>query len=230
MPPRITQRSGLPKIAPLALLFILLIALPLSGLEAAELAPKEETPLSVGKPFNGSFTEYSARAGLTRAQGAALKGWSLDAGLRHSLPMYLGDSRLAYRYDSLETSDASLSIHGTALTTGLHPFYLALLSRGLLSHFLSSLHLELGLGVQRGLRRARASQDIAVQSAWGFTWSVGSGFDLPLTNPNRGSAPWLNVVYRYGGTSLSILEDVPGSHRTHALFAGIGWRINGLAF
>jgi hypothetical protein len=189
-----------------------------------------ERPSPTGPAFNGSFLEYGARAGLSRSRQGATSGWALDAGVRHSFPLYLLDTRLAYRLDRLSGDQTDVTVHGSALTLGLHPFYLALLSRGWVSHFLASLHLELGVGLQAGSRRRESLTGTDSENGWGVSWSLGTGFDLPLGDANRGSAPWLNVVYRYGGTSLSILDDLDGARRSHALFAGVGWRINGPAF
>ncbi|MBA2661792.1 MAG: hypothetical protein H0U74_05820 [Bradymonadaceae bacterium] len=179
--------------------------------------------------FNGAFVEYGVRAGLSALPSSGLSGWSLDAGIRHSFPMYLGDTRLAYRYDNLASDDANVAIHGAGLTLGIHPLYLALLSNGFTGHVLASLHLEIGLGAQYALYRADASPELA-ESDLGFAWSLGAGFDLPLFNPNRGYAPWLNVLYRYRGGHLDLAEGPGISLGTHTAFVGLSWRVNGLLF
>ncbi|MFU8807254.1 MAG: hypothetical protein ACNA8W_25825, partial [Bradymonadaceae bacterium] len=205
----------------LAWVWALLFAFSGTSAEAAvPTEPSHEAAPTYSEYFSGAFTEYSLRGGLLRTGHSGLRGWTFDGGVRHSFPMYLGDTRLSYRYDSLESTDSTVTIHGSNLTLGIHPLYLALLSRGWMSHFIASLHLELGLGLQRGLRQSLDTSVDDARSGWGFVWSLGAGFDLPLMNPNRGSAPWLNVVYRYSGTTLAILEDIPGGRRTHALFAG----------
>ncbi len=169
------------------------------------------------RPFNGSFQEWSLRGGPTL--GGLDGGWTADAGFRHSFPMYLGDTRLSYRFAGGGIDGEAHQIHGLHFTLGIHPFYLALLSQGLVSHFLASLHAELGLGAQLGVGEGVAA---------GFAPSVGAGFDLPITEANRGRGVWLNALYRRTWTTLSGPES--GRLHDHAFFVGLAWRINGPLF
>lgn len=176
-------------------------------------------------PFNGAFLEWSARAGAN-VPSSAQPGWIADVGFRNSLPMYVGDNRLAYSFGQSALDDRTVGIHGLHATLGLHPFYLALLSEGLFSHFLASLHLELGVGAQ--FAHLSAGDDADADGQFGVTGSVGAGFDLPLTHPNRGQSLWINTVYRRKWSSVGF--EIDGQTRrlhSHQFFIGLAWRTNG---
>lgn len=184
--------------------------------EVPEVSHLEDAPA----PFNGAFGEWSARAAVAVPSDGM--GWMGDIGFRTALPMYVGDSRLAYSYGRWSVSDHTVGVHGTHATVGLHPFFLSLLSKGVISHFLASLHLELGAGAQW------ACLTETDDSRGGVTGSLGVGFDLPLTNPNDGRALWLNTVYRRNWSSIDFeLDGQTHQLHTHQFFVGLGWRTNG---
>lgn len=170
-------------------------------------------------PFNGSFREWSARGGIAGPSEGSL-GWVVDVGFRHAFPMYLGDSRVAYQFSRWSVDDQPVDVHGLHLTMGVHPFYLALLSEGPISHALASFHIEFGVGP----RYARGDGD----DTFGLAGGLGIGFDLPLTDPNVGQALWFNTVYRRNWSTATL--DIEGESRPlhdHLLFVGLAWRING---
>lgn len=201
----------------LAILFMLTAA---PAITRAEFLVEPEQP----KSFNGSFKEVSLRSGAAFSSGTEGAAWTIDGGFRNSFPFYLADNRLSYRYSRGHAGGDLLQIHGLHAAFAIHPFYLALLSKGLLSHFLASLHLELGTGVQFGLLRAD-NQD---ERSLGLVGSLGAGFDLPITEANQGGGLWLNALYRRTWTTLKVGEDGEGGPlHDHGLFLGLAWRING---
>lgn len=155
--------------------------------------------------FNGSFWDVSARGGASD-----LEGWSVDAGIRQSFPMYLGDTRLSYRRDFFSGGDVD-TIH---VGFGLHPLYVVLLGSDWLSYVVASFYAELGAG---------ATIEDGVHPAW----NVGVGIDFPLWDPDTGMAPWLNVLYRYEWTTATLGE---ASLDRGTGFIGLSWRVNGLLF
>lgn len=182
------------------------------------------------RPFNGSFRELSARGGplLPSARDSSV-GWTADLGFRNALPMYIGDNRLAYTFGNWSMGERSAQQHGLHATLGLHPFYLALLSEGWRSHFLASLHLELGIGPRLArLSEERGQDGAGAMTQWGLAGSVGGGFDLPLTSPNQGKSLWINVLYRRSWSSLDFDADgATGRLHDHSFFFGLAWRNNG---
>jgi hypothetical protein len=155
--------------------------------------------------FNGSFWDVSARAGLNNG---TTDGWAADVGLRQSFPMHLGDTRLSYRHDELDLGSTD-QIH---LGFGLHPLYVVLLGSDWLSYVIASLYLELGAGVN------------IVEGAYP-AWTLGAGMDIPLSDPDLGMAPWINLVYRYEWTTAQIqTADID----RHTFFVGLAWRVSGL--
>lgn len=156
--------------------------------------------------FNGSFWDVSARGGVS----TLADGWSLDAGVRQSFPMYLGDTRLSYRRDFYTGGEVD-NVH---VGFGLHPLYVVLLGSDWLSYVVASFYAEVGGGVSivEGVHPA---------------WNVGVGIDLPLWDPDEGMAPWINVLYRYEWTTAT-LGDSTLDRGTG--FIGLAWRVNGLFF
>jgi hypothetical protein len=185
--------------------------------------PKDGEIEPYADPFNGSFVEFSVRGAPTSAPGSA---WAVDTGLRQAFPFLLGDTRLAYRYDRT-TPDGfdRLETHELGVQLGLHPLYLLLLGSDWFSYVVSSLYLELGLGGHLGV----ATRPEETETDLGFVWSVGAGIDIPLSDPDVGWAPWVNVLYRYRGADF----DASGGEvelGAHAIFIGLGIRRNGLLF
>lgn len=224
-----------------ALAFSLFAILPAAFAQQPSQTPESPIPTLFQSPapssgqqrFNGAFVEYSLRTGLSFLNQDELdQNWSLDAGIRHSFPMYLGDTRLAYHYDDIAGDNTDIALHGIGLTFGLHPFYLALLSNSLLGHALAAFHLELGVTARYALVDvARATdQSTTSHSDFGIAWSLGTGFDIPLWSPNHGHAPWLNFNYRYQTGRLDLPDNETLSLAGHNLFIGLGWRVNGLLF
>ena len=153
--------------------------------------------------YNGSFWEVSARAGLNDDSTQVF-----DFGLRQSFPMHLGDTRLSFRHDRFEP-DAFNQAH---VGFGLHPLYVVLLGSDWISYVVASFYIEVGGGV-------------------GFAdgphplWTLGTGLDVPLFDPDAGMAPWLNVLYRYEWTTATMGgQDLD----RHTGFLGLAWRVNGL--
>ncbi|TXD37573.1 hypothetical protein FRC98_07740 [Lujinxingia vulgaris] len=199
-----------------ALLFALVFA------AGAPLAAQEEPlPGEGDRPFNGSFSEWSLRGSINSTTPELSESLGGEVAFRSSFPLYLGDVRLAYRLSPLGDVEPG-PVHALHLALNLHPLYLTLLSEGLLSHFLASLHLELGFGPQL----ATGPED---GPAFGFAGSVGAGFDLPITRANRGQGIWLTATYRRTWTTLRTGVDQPRAHE-HAALLGLAWRTNGLIF
>lgn len=179
------------------------------------------------KFFNGSFWEISVRGGLSSVSEDDFSSWSVDAGLRQALPMLLADTRLSYRYDRLD-GPASLMLeqHRLMVHGGIHPLYFFILGSDWLAYVISSPYLELGIGAQYGV----LTTEEETLTDPGFVWSVGAGFDVPLSDPDVGYAPWLNVVYRYSGAGFDVSDGMDLNTNQHTVFLGLGWRVNGLLF
>ena len=188
--------------------------------------PVATTLAEAPNPFNGSFWEFSLRGGpLLSSFDGASNGWTTDVGLRNSYPFYLADHRLSYGFSRYSVDDHAVDVHNLHASFAIHPLYLTLLSQGVFSHFLASLHLELGLGA----RWAQLSGPVHDDSSIGFGPSLGAGFDLPLTEPNRGRSLWINALYRRTWTTAGF-DDGSQTERLHdhGFFLGLAWRNNGI--
>lgn len=194
---------------------------------AAEAEAREAYPDS----FNGSFVDLGVRLGQTQAGTSGFDGDTLDLGGRFSFPMYVGDVRLAYRYDNLTNTGAGargdLNAHSMSASLALHPFYLFLLGSDWLSYTFASIYLDAGLGMQRSTLRQTGR---AAETDLGFVWHWGVGIDVPLWDPDVGFAPWLNVLYR-NHRATHDRDGVPDiGMPLHTVFLGLSWRINTLVF
>ena len=214
--------------APLALLLLLSVA-PLPG--AAQQPPATEEPRAYSRYYTGAFYEVGARALRSAAGDSQFGGWGWDAGLRASFPMYLGDLRLAYRFDALQAERdgvAAIDQHSVGLTLAIHPLFLFLLGSDWPSYVVASTYLEVGAGGQwASLVRALGQAPVDDE---GFWWSLGVGVDLPLWDPDVGYAPWLTVLYRNHRGDFDVSDEEAVSLSLHALIVGLAWRINGLPF
>lgn len=205
-----------------------------AGLSEASAQQPEQQPELVEEapaPFNGSFTETSLRGGPWFAGPIDSPGGIADIGFRHSFPMYVFPHRLSFVHgrwsrDNREDTEDRFRFYQLHATVGLHPFYLALLSEGMVSHFLASLHLELGAGARWMISRPTVDER---NHSLGVAGSVGVGFDLPVTNPDAGNSLWFNFVARRTWTT-NRFDDVDDAARFHdySLLVGLSWRNNGM--
>lgn len=196
------------------------------------------------KQYNGSYVEYSLRGGASLSSNTDYSGWNIDAGMRHSFPAMLGDFRVAYRYDHLTPKKAAserrndmgqltesplFENHSVGGYLGIHPGYLLLLGNSRLAYTLASVHVELGVGAEYSVvAPSEASGGDSRGNLAPFV-SFGAGFNIPITSPDVGYAPWIHFLYRWH------ISDFNGDVETfdvnmHILQIGLGWRINGLLF
>ena len=195
----------------------------------AETKPNKKRKYS--RFFSGAFVEPSLRGSWTRSHDGNYSGFQLDGGLRHSFPMYIGDLRLAYTFQSLEPTESnvsgSLEQHNVNLHLGVHPLYLLILGKSWTSQVLSAMYFEIGIGGSLGT----LSVNDEFYTEPGYTWSTGLGFDFPLTDPNVGESLWLNTLYRVQFDDKHY-EEIDRSRELtlHSVFVGLAWRYNGLLF
>lgn len=195
---------------------------------ASSAAAQDETPeRRYGKFYNGAFVDVSARAALNGRRDYS--GFSWDVGLRQALVMHLLDTRISYAEDRWggNTSELpsivvrSVSIHGA-----FHPLYMALLYSDWLGYLIASWYVEAGIGGQYAT--STTNHD------FGLRLSLGSGFDVPITDPDRGWSIWLNALYRYTWNDFDALPSVFGDRDVklhhHAGWLGVSLRFNGLLF
>lgn len=175
--------------------------------------------------FTGSFTDVSARFGFANLSDASAKNTSVDAGVRAAFPMYLLDTRLAYRFDSFSIDDG-MRQHSLGLSTGLHPLYLLMLKNDWLGYFAASFYIDLGAGVKSSTltTAGESTRDRGVYWHWGL------GIDVPLTNPDAGKSLWLNFLYRNMREDFDRADDTSLDLNRHMAIVGLSWRMNGLPF
>lgn len=207
----------------------LLIAL-LAPLQADAQQGDEPAPAAqrrYGKAYNGAFVDFSVRVARTHVTSAPFNGWSFDAGLRQALVMHLLDTRLSYAEDRWSAREGaagdfvarSVNIHGA-----FHPLYLALLLSDWFGYVLASFYVEAGLGAQIARETNLEVNDL------GLRFSLGTGFDVPLSDPDRGWSIWLNALYRYTWADFDYDSGGETNLYHHAGWLGVSLRFNGLLF
>ncbi len=195
--------------------------------EVPEGASDPDEERRYGRYYNGSFVDVSARGSYERVASSPLHGWSWDIGLRQAFPMHLLDTRIAYGEERYTRRDGDpggdFVVRSVDLTTAFHPLYLALLYSSRWGYLVASWYVEAGLGGHY----STFGSDL---NDLGLRLHLGSGFDVPLTDPDRGWSLWLNFVYRFTWSDFdtSAMDEVNLHH--HSFFSGISARFNGLLF
>ena len=199
---------------------LLLFALPLRAQEDAS----EDR---YGQFFNGAFVEVSARGGLTDVSGSQWGGWIGDVGLRQAFPMHLLDTRLAFRHEEFQTPGLDkLSVNALEISGAFHPLYLALLFSDWWGYVLAGWYVELQAGVHYTSVKWLDNKE----NDFGFAYGIGTGLDVPLTDPDRGWSIWLNALYRYRRQDFDFDSGGEIELHGHTGFLGLAFRANGLLF
>ena len=106
-------------------------------------------------------------------------------------------------------------VHRLGVATHLHPLALAALLNHQWGRWLSAASVHLGGGP------ALAEGDSP--AAFGLWWSYGAALDVPLSDPDLGSALWLGLVYENRGFSAAIEQ-----FRVASVSLRLGYRANGI--
>jgi hypothetical protein len=186
-----------------------------------------ESTRRYGQYFNGAFVEVSSRAALSHVTSSSYNGWSWDVGLRQALVMHLLDTRLSYAEDRFAPRDGAeggeFVMRSLGITTGFHPLYMALLLSDWFGYVLASWYVEAGIAAQYATTPDG-------QADPGVRWSVGTGLDVPITDPDVGWSIWLNAVYRFVWSDFDFDAGGEVDLYHHAGWAGLSVRFNGLLF
>lgn len=209
---------------PIAVFFFLFASSPAFGQDDSAPAESERR---YGKFYNGAFVDVAARGSRALAAGSSLNGWSWDVGLRQALVMHLLDTRLSYSEDYFGAGEGqsgaftqrSVSVHGA-----FHPLYMALLLSKFWGYVLAAWYIEAGIG---GHYTRESSID---EDDFGLRLSLGSGLDIPLTDPDRGWSLWVNTLYRFTWTDFDFDGGGEINLHHHGLWLGLSLRFNGLLF
>ena len=141
--------------------------------------------------------------------------------------MHLLDTRLSFAEDRFRERDdgsgrfiqRSVIVHGA-----FHPIYIALLLSDWLGYTLAGWYIEAGVGVHHTVIPDGDRSDI------GARFSLGTGVDTPLSDPDAGFSVWFNLVYRYNWTDFDFGDGNEVNLHHHAGWAGFSLRFNGLLF
>lgn len=207
-----------------------IVALLISSIAAPDRVAAQDAPEErrYGKFYNGAFVDVSARAARTHVTSAGFNGWAWDVGLRQALVMHLLDTRLSYSEDYWSPRNDSATgdfiARSVSLHSAFHPLYLALLYSDWLGYLLASIYVEGGIGAQY------ARLDGGIQDDFGLRLSLGAGFDVPLTDPDRGWSIWINALYRYTWADFDFDAGGEVNLYHHAGWLGLSLRFNGLLF
>jgi hypothetical protein len=166
--------------------------------------------------FSGAFSSVTLRGGLPLTRwNANNDGWSLDAGVRHAFPAYVGDIRAAYHLERVNAEAGQLTRHGLSFHAAFHPGFYFLAGSDWLPYVIASIYAD--IGVEAALYTGDASGVGAVPS-------FSAGVDLPLGDPDSRPIPWLHLSWRrYLGSTFSA-DLAPAPYSTIQI--GLAWRTN----
>lgn len=206
----------------------LLSTLVSSAVRAQEAEAEPERERRYGTFYNGAFVDFSARAALKRSVTSDYNAWAFDVGLRQALVMHLLDTRIAYEQDRFSPRSPAVTgqftVHSVGITGAFHPLYMALLLSDWFGYVIASWYIEAGLAGQYGRFNGGEEDD------FGLRLSLGTGLDIPITDPDRGWSIWLNTLYRFTWSDFDLDSGGEVNLHHHAGWAGLSLRFNGLLF
>ncbi len=172
--------------------------------------------------FSGAFTGITVRGGvpLERLRGGG--GWSIDAGLRHAFPAYVGDLRAAYHLERLGGSaESAATRHGLSLHAAFHPGFYFLAGSDWPAYVIASLYAD--IGVETALYTGMGDGN-----GFGLLPSFSAGVDMPLGDADAAPIPWLHISWRryLATTNRSPRAAAPYS----SIQIGLAWRTNRTLF
>jgi len=172
--------------------------------------------------FSGAFTGITLRGGvpLERLRGGG--GWSVDAGLRHAFPAYVGDLRAAYHLERLGGSaDSAATRHGLSVHAAFHPGFYFLAGSDWPAYVIASLYAD--IGVETALYTGMGDGN-----GVGLLPSFSAGVDMPLGDADAAPIPWLHISWRryLATTNRSSRAAAPYS----SIQIGLAWRTNRTLF
>jgi len=142
--------------------------------------------------YTGAFRAMQLDLGA--APAFATDEPALGLSVRAATVLSLLDGELRY---AMRMADAH-RLHRLGTTLHLHPLALTALLNHQWGRWLSaaSAHLGGGLALAEG-------EDSGAVGAW---WSYGGALDIPLTNPDHGSAVWVGLLYENSRFTAAIEE------------------------
>ncbi len=159
--------------------------------------------------YTGAFRALQLDLGSTPPFAAEQTTLGLSA--RAATVLSLLDGELRY---ALRMADGR-RVHRLGATAHLHPLALTALLNHQWGRWLSAASAHLGMGT--ALTEGESS------GAFGLWWSYGAALDIPLADPDAGSALWLGLVYENSGFSAAIEQS-----RVAAVSLRLGYRANGI--
>ena len=189
----------------------------------------DDAPPTGPYSYQGAFWGVQLHTGMV-ARGDAI-GPVGGLSMRLASFMSLADLELgALASHYTVTQDPKEEIAITRVSAGLelhlHPFFLELLQEHWVRKLLASCYLSLGVN----------AEFVAYESPYvdgqevDVGWSIGAGFDLPVTDPARGWALWLGFSYRYN--LISVRTGISGldNFDEHIALVTLGYRDNDIFF
>ncbi len=176
--------------APIAALCLLFLA-----------SPARATKDEIGQHYTGATLGAGLIAGphILGADTAGRVGYVLGAYARFNTVMTVFAVQTQYDFSdnqlSIDGADVAVRRHSFSSSFHFHPLFLRLLTNNYFWYVVTSWYFESGAGLEittidsRGLDLDRT--DVA------GSLHVGSGFELPLDDPDDRGAFWLGVSWRY---------------------------------
>lgn len=204
-----------------------------------------ETHPDVPEDFDGYSERWTgAYLGAGLFGGTAIMGndslsndlaWGLGVKARISMVNNLFHVQLDYRFGQFaghldKTTAITLDHNAVGLSVAFHPLFLTNLGGNRFFYTLASIYLEVGASLNH-VSMAIPAQNIE-ESDLGYGVILGTGFDVPITDPDASGALWLGTAYRWQGSLVDLgpfaRDDELMSE--HLFWLRAAYRHNGLVF
>lgn len=181
-------------------------------------------------PYQGAFWALQGEASMTlrRAAGEGESpGLSGGLSLRLATVLSLADIQVSLLGGSQAlawgTGGHTLDRGSLEVEARLHPLFLWTLRNTRLGFGVSGFYVSTGLGMEvTSWRDAGTEVDVS--------WHVGTGLDVPLTDPQEGASLWLGMGYRMKFLAVDGPQGHPLDLDAHTIVITLGYRDNDIGF
>lgn len=184
--------------------------------------------------FQGAFWGLQMHTGLVSrlaANAGESPGPTLGLSARLAGYMSILDLQLSVigsMYDARSTAGEATDVKrlSLGLETHLHPMFMEVLRGTTLARTIGSLYVAIGADLDLTALDGAGLDTTEAR----FGWHIGGGFDVPLTDPDRGWSLWLGFAYRL--KFLSVPTGVAGlqDFDEHTFLVSFAYRNNDIFF
>lgn len=214
-------------------MLVLTVVLSRGAAPLADGAPEAPPTVEPKSPyFNGTYLSAVVGGGFGMLADDTLGGRfgpSVSVSGRLAMMLQLLDTELGYRFSSYDVTadggDVQLQRHAILFDLKIHPLFLILMAG---KPSLAGIYAQAGLSAE--IARADAPSLALDDTAAGVGVHVGAGFDIPLTDPSRGSSFWLGFNYQANFVDVDLGVEALDDLDEHQFSLQLHYRDNNLQY